>query len=494
MSRRWFLPGLGLLTWVAFMGAGLHPRAFGGPVFAAVGRPPAGLSDPAPSPKTREPDLTLLRKGRREIRAKRLKRGVSHLQEFLKANPTHQRGWWYLSNASLRRRDWSTMHHALTQVLALDPDNVKARMRRSYAQLRKDGFDQTLLLPHSVDPGPAYPLENPEDERITLVAGGDLHLGRVMSPHQKALPTHGVAHWLRDIQPFIRQGEIAFANLETVLLDEGVSRKCREWSTACSAFKVPKAYAEGIGRVGFNLLSTANNHAFDFGFSGVVSTAEALNEATTHSNGPIYHSGATGEVAFWRIRGVRVSMVAFGTGSWLPYRVTDVEEAQKVVAALARQSEIVIVSVHGGAEGNSAQRVPEGRETFHCENRGDMRRFSHGVIDAGADLVLGHGPHVLRGMELYQDRIIAYSLGNLSSYRTLAMGHPKNISALLQIELTGTGRLVKGRVVPLILSRAGRPGLDPKGRAVQKIRYLSGVDFPGTALPLDRYGVIRQEP
>ena len=84
--------------------------------------------------------------------------------------------------------------------------------------------------------------------------------------------------------------------------------------------------------------------------------------------------------------------------------------------ALDTTHDIVIVSFHGGAEGSKALHVPYGQETFYGENRGHLREFTHTVIDAGADLVWGHGPHVLRGMEVYKDRLIAYSLGNFATY------------------------------------------------------------------------------
>ena len=455
---------------------------------------PASASPLLPSQGVREKttpsDHTLMKKARRALRTRKLEKSVKHLQTLLTRNPTHQRAWWHLSTASLFQKDWTTMHHALTELLILDPSNQQAKDRHAYADLRRKGFDQTLKLPPPGRPSITQSTEILKTQRVTLVAGGDLHLGRISPTGHLTVPKDGVSHWLQNIRPFIQQGELAFANLETVLLDEGSSQKCSPRSTACSAFRVPTSFATGIGDTGFNLLSTANNHSGDFGISGILSTTRALNRASTHHRKPIHHSGATGQVATITVRGIRISMVAFGTGSWLPYRVTEVREATKIIRALAKQSDIVIVSVHAGAEGNRAQHVPHHRETFYGENRGHMRHFSHGVIDAGADLVLGHGPHVLRGMELYRDRVIAYSLGNLSSYRTLAMGHPKNISALLHLEIDGTGQLLLGKVIPLILSRSGRPGHDPKNRAIQRIRHLSTVDFPRSALPLDSNGVI----
>jgi len=206
------------------------------------------------------------------------------------------------------------MYHPLTELLVLDPSNQQAKNRRAYAALRREGSAQTLKL-GSAAPAPPPPTKFLETQRIKLIAGGDLHLGRISSTHHLTVPKHGVSHWLQDIRPYIQQGELAFANLETVLFDEGSSQKCGTWSTACSVLLVPTSFAKGAGDTGFNLLSTANNHEGDFGISGILSTIRALNRASTHPRKPIHHSGATGQVAPITVRGVRISMVAFGTGA-----------------------------------------------------------------------------------------------------------------------------------------------------------------------------------
>ena len=95
-----------------------------------------------------------------------------------------------------------------------------------------------------------------------------------------------------------------------------------------------------------------------------------------------------------------------------------------VVAAIHDE----LLADHGGAEGTNATHVPQGVEKFLGENRGDLRKFSRAVIDAGADLVIGHGPHVLRGMEIYKGRLIAYSLGNFSTWETFSLRGPLGIT------------------------------------------------------------------
>ena len=119
----------------------------------------------------------------------------------------------------------------------------------------------------------------------------------------------------------------------------------------------------------------------------------------------------------------------------------------------AAQADIVVVAMHAGAEGSGATHVPHGTETFLGENRGDSRRFSHAVIDAGADLVVGSGPHVIRGLERYHGRLIAYSLGNFAGYKNFGTGGTLSLSAILRVELRGDGAFVGGTWISL---QAGR--------------------------------------
>ena len=105
----------------------------------------------------------------------------------------------------------------------------------------------------------------------------------------------------------------------------------------------------------------------------------------------------------------------------------------------------VIVSFHGGAEGLQALHTPNKAELFMNENRGDVRRFAHAVVDAGADIVLGSGPHVVRGMEIYKDRLIAYSLGNFATYRAFNIWGFNGIGLILEADMDDTGRFISGK-------------------------------------------------
>ena len=146
--------------------------------------------------------------------------------------------------------------------------------------------------------------------------------------------------------------------------------------------------------------------------------------------------------------------------------------------------------MHAGAEGTDHQHVRRGVERYLGENRGDVVRFAHAVVDAGADLVVGHGPHVLRGMEWYKGRLIAYSLGNFAGYKVFALGGPLSTSAILRVSLRGDGTFETGRLVPTMLAGAGVPALDPSEAAHGVVRTLSMQDFAGRAVVISRDGVL----
>ena len=109
-----------------------------------------------------------------------------------------------------------------------------------------------------------------------------------------------------------------------------------------------------------------------------------------------------------------------------------------------RRASLVVVIIHAGAEGAGALHTPHGSEFFVGENRGNPRAFAHAVVDAGASLVVGSGPHVIRGVERYRGRMIAYSLGNFVGYHTLAGGGVLSDSAILRVTLGADGACWRG--------------------------------------------------
>jgi hypothetical protein len=257
-------------------------------------------------------------------------------------------------------------------------------------------------------------------------------------------------------------------------------------SGSCYVFRSPTRYAAYLREAGFDVMSLANNHAQDFGDPGRDSSMQALSAVG------IRHSGREGDVAEWEVKGRRVALVAFApnVGS---HQLNDLVRAQQVVAELAARNDIVIVSFHGGAEGEGASKLPFTREIYYGEDRGDVVEFAHAVIDAGADLVLGHGPHVLRPLELYRDRLIAYSLGNFATYYGISVSGIRGIAGVLVARLTDDGRFLDGHFESTVQIRPAGPSVDPAGRGAALLRELTAEAFPQGQLNIEPDGRISRK-
>jgi hypothetical protein len=313
---------------------------------------------------------------------------------------------------------------------------------------------------------------------ITIAAVGDIMLGSPF-PNDTRMPPNDGADLLKDVTPVLSAADIAFGNMEGPIVDGGISEKCPPRSTRCFAFRMPTRYARHLKSAGFDVLSVANNHASDFGETGRASTRRTLDELG------IKHAGSDRErfsTTYLDVKGRTVAFVGFAHNAVQP-NVNDLDTARRLVAEADKKADIVVVSFHGGAEGTGAQNVPRRTELFFGEQRGNLPLFAHTVIDAGADLVLGHGPHVLRGMEVYKDRLIAYSLGNFATYGWFRLEAETALTIILEARLAADGKFVGGKLHSARQEGRGIPVVDTTGTAVKKVRSLSQTDF-GAAAPV----------
>ncbi|MFO0594489.1 MAG: CapA family protein [Myxococcaceae bacterium] len=310
---------------------------------------------------------------------------------------------------------------------------------------------------------------------LRLRAVGDMMLGTSV-PEGKLPPDDG-AHLLDAVKPLLLDADFTFANFEGPLCDSGTSAKCRNGGN-CFAFRTPTAYAKYFEEAGIDVGSTANNHSGDFGEACRRETEKALD---AHH---IAWSGPPGSIAKFEVKGKKLALIAFHT-SGATNDVNDLPTAKKLVEQAAKDADLVIVSFHGGAEGTNATRVKDGIERYLGENRGDLKTFTHGVIDAGADLVIGHGPHVVRGMELYKDRLIAYSLGNFATYGRFDLSGALGYTVLLEVSLMADGKFAGGRLFSTKQEGKGVPAPDEKPRGAELVKQLTKQDFPKTGVQFD---------
>jgi poly-gamma-glutamate capsule biosynthesis protein CapA/YwtB (metallophosphatase superfamily) len=277
------------------------------------------------------------------------------------------------------------------------------------------------------------------------------------------------------------RGDVVFGNLEGTLTDVSESTKCGAESSECFAFRAPPEYAEHLADAGFTLMSNANNHSFDFGEAGEEETISALHRAG------IDQTGLPEQITIVEAGGKRLAFVGFAPYANTP-SLTDIEAAEALVRRAEGKAGIVVVAFHAGAEGTAAQHVTGAKEEYLGEDRGNPEEFAHRTIAAGADLILGSGPHVLRGMEIYRDRLIAYSLGNFSGFHNFSLEGALGESAVLHVTLAADGSFRGGRLASLRLVEAGHPVPDPEEAAAQTVATLSAEDFGRRAVRIGQHG------
>jgi len=320
---------------------------------------------------------------------------------------------------------------------------------------------------------------------------GDINLGTTTLP--AGLPPDSGRAVLRSAAPALT-GDLVVGNLEGVLADTGTSEKCIrrvgkriETKELCYAFRTPTYLAPRLKDAGFTHLNLANNHSGDLGEAGRSSTVTVLDSLG------LAHYGPLGSIVLDTVqRGDSASVIGLVGFSTYPfsYNLLELDRSTAVVDSVRKVADVLLVTFHGGREGADAQHVDTMPEFLGREPRGDLRLWAHAVIDAGADAVIGHGPHVLRGIEFYRGKPIAYSLGNFATYRGFSLAGPLGITAVLQLEFSGSGDFIRGTLTPMYQARGQGPRPDPERRAIALVRALSNADFGANAAIIKDDGTV----
>ena len=314
---------------------------------------------------------------------------------------------------------------------------------------------------------------------MTIAAVGDTMLGNTPD-----LPPEPAAYFRR-VKPILGAGaQIVFGNLEGTLTTSTIS-KCgpvKRHRKDCFAFRDPPGYARYLKRAGFTILNDANNHSFDFGATGQAQTVRAI-----HAAG-LAQTGLPGEITVVRANAVKVAFVAFAPYSY-DADLLDLPAARALIVRAGREASVVVVYMHAGAEGSTADHVTGQEEVYLGEDRGNAEAFAHMAIDAGASLVIASGPHVLRGMQFYRHHLIAYSMGNFAGFGDFATEGDFDMSMILRVTLSSTGRFKRARIYPIQFAGEGQPV--PGGGAIGFTTRLSSEDFGTSAARILPSGAIR---
>ncbi|MEO9851455.1 MAG: CapA family protein [Reichenbachiella sp.] len=320
-------------------------------------------------------------------------------------------------------------------------------------------------------------------DTLTFIGVGDIMMGTNF-PSESYLPGNDGRDLWVEVTDTLKQADVTFGNLEGVILNEGGDQKTCRNPKVCYLFRSPESYLANLKDAGFDVVSLANNHAGDFGQPGRLNTMKTLDSLRINYAGLL-----DVPTSIFMVDGMKYGVVAFspniGTVS-----IHNETRAIELVEYLDSLVDVVIVSFHAGAEGSKHQHVTRKTEMFYGENRGNVYEFTHLMIDHGADVVFGHGPHVSRAIEVYKDRFITYSLGNFCTYGRFNLKGVNGVAPIVKIETDATGKFLQGKLISIYQPGAGGPKIDPKRRAISVIRELTKKDFPESNLLIDDSGFI----
>jgi len=322
----------------------------------------------------------------------------------------------------------------------------------------------------------ASPSFSDSRETLTIKAVGDIVLGTTWPENH--IPANVEGRFFAGVAGALSGSDIVFGNLEGALTDSGETRKDPSRGTQF-AFRMPTRFAGILQKAGFNVLSLANNHSSDFGPGGLEDT---LNAIKSHG---MLAVGLKNEIVYQEIRGIRIAWIGFSYLG-LHNSIHNLDEVVRLVTEARQSARLVIVTFHGGAEGSDALRVYDAEEKYLGENRGNLIRFARTAVESGADLVLGHGPHVLRGVECYWQKLIVYSLGNFVGYQAFSTKRAAAISVILDITLDEDGWLRSVEFHPVRFNAEHLPEIDPRRRALYLLNDLSQrppLQIEGKVLP-----------
>lgn len=285
------------------------------------------------------------------------------------------------------------------------------------------------------------------DVKVTAV--GDVMLarllGELLEQGKLAFPFAPVAHLLQN-------ADLTIGNMESALgtLGQPVDKTY--------AFRAPPEAAQSLALAGFDVMTLANNHAMDYGPEALLQAIDLLNAANVAPVGAGANYDAAHRPYLTEIDGLKLAVLGyvnvgmegsppyFVTESWTATETTpgvawaNPEEIAADVTAVRDQTDLVIVILHGGLE-YVEQPAPE------------QIAAAYAAIDAGADIVIGHHPHILQGIEYYKDGVIVYSLGNFAFQID---GDPDTAVLNVWLDKDGVRSL---ELIPAVVQESGQPRL-----------------------------------
>lgn len=317
----------------------------------------------------------------------------------------------------------------------------------------KKGFLALLLFGNANAQCPVPTLMQPIANSTSIRFSGDIVLSNK-------------TNYFDDVGEYLKSADLMVGNLEGTLTNHTKNRKSNKQGSSYS-FRASPTHASLLKEQGFDVLNIANNHSYDFFEIGYQDTKENLTQTG------IAVTGLKDEITWINIKNLNVAIIGFGFYDY-QNRIQDLHLVETMVSdAKLKGAHYVIVTFHGGAEGDNAIIHHNKTERFLGEDRGNSVAFSRTAIEAGADLVIGHGPHVLRSIECYNNKPIFYSMGNFVSSGGLSVHGKSAISAIGGINLDDQGRLVGIELLPITFNQDKTPKPDNEYQAIKLLNKLA---------------------
>jgi hypothetical protein len=383
--------------------------------------------------------------------------------------------WWLDVALTYRRPGGAQLLPARTLRLTLGPDGVARtglppllRGRAGLWCLRPSIVDRATNAAFAWGAASCVRLRPP----IELGWAGDTVIGS-----HYGLPPNGGRDQLALVAPLLRAPDLMIGNYEGTL-STGGSPRCGGGGL-CYLFQAPPRRARNLRDAGFDVMNLANNHGLDYGEDARRQTVRALRDVG------IAAAGLPGAVTVVRVQDTRVAIVGMS-----PYPGTTSMRQPAAIRALVgearRRGDVVVMCMHVGLEGPAGAHVPYGADYGTL-----TRSMSHLAIEAGADVVLGSGPHVVRGVERWRGRYIVYSSGNFAGWHNFGLGGLLSQSGVVRMTFDAHGRPRSAAWDGVVIDGPGVPRPDRSGAVVRRVASLSRDDFGSRGARFTRGGGFR---
>lgn len=273
-----------------------------------------------------------------------------------------------------------------------------------------------------------------------------------------------------DVAEIFRNADLAFVNLETSVSTRGESEKKEGYG-----FRTDPKYLEAYTEAGIDIVSCANNHTRDYGMDALADTFAHLDEYGIRYVGAGMNKTEAEKLETFELNGITVGFTAINMINMNPtWYATDeraglncvdswdCEHQLELISEYDKQCDVLFVSVHWGLE-------------YYNTITEEQQDFAHKLCDNGADVILGHHPHVLQPIEAYENSVIFYSLGNFLFYK---MDDDAGKTALIEIEIDKNG-FIGGKIHPVFITNCKSVLLGKENEMREEILELvRGISLP----------------